>query len=41
MRVLLFCLLVDLTKRFRRRVLIVRAWAELLALYVQGALPRG
>jgi len=39
-KLLLFCLLVDLTKRARRRALIAQAWVELLALYVQGALPR-
>jgi hypothetical protein len=35
-KALLFCLLIDM----RKRAQVMRAKAELLALYVQGALPR-
>lgn len=43
MNVLALALLIELrrySRRVRRRLQVARAWVELLALYVQGALPR-
>lgn len=40
MRILLFCLLVEMTKHLRLAFARAYVWCALLALYVQGALPR-